>query len=131
MTPVIEIHAPDVAPIDMNRLYDCIASVERVRKSHRRGPCGERGEVQWTEAAWKEETEMPFAMAENPTVCRQMALQRLRSMAWRLRERRIEPTPYLLALTWHCGLSGAILRGFLPVEDRNYAERVCALLRGL
>ena len=127
--PAIVVAAP--LSFDYPRLYDAICQVERVRKSHRRGPCGERGDCQFTAEAWAEETAMPFEMAENPVVCREMGLQRLRKLAWGMRERRIEPTAYLLSLAWHCGPSGAILRGFLPVEDRNYAERVCALLRGL
>lgn len=121
-----------VAPsqgVDYSALYDAIAQVERVRKSHKRGPCGERGDVQWTEAAWSEETSMPFSMAENPTVCREMALQRLRKLSYRLLERHVSPTPYFLALAWHCGINGAILRGFVSQEARSYGERCAALYR--
>jgi hypothetical protein len=129
MTAAVTISVPAFRAVDYGALYSAIASVERVRKSHKRGPFGERGDAQWTLAAWVEETDMPFEMAEDPVVCRELAIQRLRKMAFRLSERRIDPTPYLLALAWHLGLNGAILRGFVSQEGKSYAERVCALYR--
>jgi hypothetical protein len=117
------------ATIDSDRLLACIAEVERVRGSRRRGPVGERGKYQFTRETWESVTAIPFEQAEDDAVSDQVARFYLNKLRYQMLERRIDPTPYLLALAWNCGLTGAILRSFQPIEAKNYAEGVCALYR--
>ena len=132
MTPApCAIHAPLTltAGPDLDRLLAAIAQVERVRGSHRHGPKGERGVLQFKRETWEQFTWLPFDNAENEADCLAVGRIALQHYRFQLLERHIEPTPFLLALAWHCGLNGAILRGFQSQDVKSYAERVCALYR--
>ena len=91
-----------------------------------RKPAGEKrlGLYQFTPAAWAEVSEMPFVRALEPLYADIAARARLRRLRTLLIERRLDASPRMLALAWHMGLSGAILRTFQPNEARDYVERV-------
>jgi hypothetical protein len=81
------------------------------------------GGLQWSKAAWSEETKEEFNKAANRTFSRELAEQRLTKFIRRLHVLGIQPTPYLLALMWNRGWSGALARRKNPDRD-DYGQRV-------
>lgn len=115
---------PSVARIDHVRLLAAIAEVERVRGSHRRGPKGERGKYQFTRKTWESLTSIPFHEAEDDHVSNEVANFYLNKLRYQMIERHINPSVYLMALAWHAGINGAVLKTFQPTEAKSYAVRV-------
>jgi hypothetical protein len=122
-TPIVITVAAQPVP-DMARLLRCIGQVERVRGSHRRGHFGERGKYQFTEATWKSVTSIPFDEAENDQVSDNVARFYLNKLRYQLLERRIDATVYNIAMAFHCGLNGAVLRTFQSQDAKEYCIRV-------
>lgn len=81
------------------------------------------GGLQFTTAAWREETKLPYSDANQKPIARQMAMQRLERQARHLRALDIEPTPYLLGSIWNKGFTGA-LRLRRSGKKCSYGERV-------
>ena len=124
MTPPAITSPASQPAFDLARFLDCLAQVERVRKSHRRGEFGERGKYQFTEETWKSVTVIPFEEAENDATSDKVARFYITKLRYQLLERHFEPTVYMLALAFHRGLNGAILRGFQGQEVKDYCIRV-------
>jgi hypothetical protein len=81
------------------------------------------GGLQWSKATWSEETKEDFKKATDPKFSRELAEQRLNKFIRRLHVLDIRPTPYLLALMWNRGWSGALVRRKNSDRD-DYAQRV-------
>lgn len=124
MTPSA-IHAP--AQYDADRLLDAIACVETGRNDNAVGAHGEISRFQLLPATWESMTDIHPDKARNYRVAHGVALLYLRTLAMDLRRDGYQVTPYLLALCWKCGVSGAILRSFQPKEAKDYAQRVSNL----
>ena len=96
---------PVRADVDLPRLLDCIAQVETGNRPLL-GRHGERGRTQTTTAARVTVRGSPLAY-----------------LAWLERIVR-DPTPYRLALAWHCGPAGMKIAN---ARQRDYAARVVNL----
>lgn len=81
------------------------------------------GGLQFTTAAWREMTSLPYDWAKRRHVARSLAAERLARDARRLRALGIEPTPYLLGMIWNKGFNGALRLQREGVKV-PYAERV-------
>lgn len=81
------------------------------------------GGLQFTAAAWREMTNMPYEWSKRRHVARPIAAERLARDARRLKSLGIEPTPYLMGLVWNKGFNGA-LRLQREGKKVSYAERV-------
>lgn len=81
------------------------------------------GGLQFTTAAWKEMTKLPYDHAKRREVARPIAEERLARDARRLQALGIEPTPYLLGSIWNKGFNGALALKRQRKKD-SYAQRV-------
>lgn len=81
------------------------------------------GGLQFTTAAWGEETKLPYRYANQRYYARLYAVQRLERYARQLHAMGIKPTPQLLGTVWNKGFTGA-LRIHRSGEICNYGERV-------
>jgi hypothetical protein len=83
----------------------------------------EGGGLQWTRAAWFEETREGFYRANQHVFSRNLAAQRLERFIRKLQAMQIPATPYNLALLWNRGWTGGLIRRRNSVRD-DYAQRV-------
>jgi hypothetical protein len=121
--PAIVVTCPALAPFDVDRIAECIRQCERI-PGQPYGKDGERGDFQFKEDTWKEQTELPFSMALNPAVAYAVARARILHIRALLLERRLPVTAFNIAMCWKVGISGAILRKYQTVATRDYCIRV-------
>lgn len=126
MTPPA-IVAPAHLGVDLNRLLDAIAAVESRGDPTAKGRHGERGAHQMLESTWRECTSLPWSYALDPAWESDVARFYLIKLKYQLQERRIEPTPYNLALAWNQGAKAVILAKWLPREVKDRATRISTL----
>jgi hypothetical protein len=88
------------------------------------------GGLQFTAAAWGEETKLPYRYAKEKPHAKAIAVQRLERYARQLRARGIQPTPRLLGTVWNKGYTGA-LRIHRDGTHCEYGERVENLFHDL
>jgi hypothetical protein len=126
MTPSA-IVSPAALPVetpDLDRLLSAIAQVETGSNPSAIGKHQERSAYQLTEAAWKETTDLPWAMALNPPVAAAVARARLVSIRNGLLQEHLQPSVYNMALAWNGGRSRVILQRWEPPKVIAYAIRV-------
>ena len=123
MTPLIVAVAPVQAGPDLDRVADCIKAVEN-RRNHPLGRHGERGAYQLTLAAWQEETDAPFALAENEAFARGIVIARLRHIEGFLRARGIPITCYRLGIAYNAGMTACILGRWINESVKSYGVRL-------
>lgn len=87
---------------DMDKLVRSIETVENSSWD------SAGGGLQFTKAAWAEETKLEYEKAKNRTVARRIAAQRLGKMAHRLEALGIPVTVRLLGSVWNKGFHGAL-----------------------
>ncbi len=87
--------------IDYERLVRAIEERENGRWS------SPGGRACWTIAAWREETSLPFRLAQNRAQSRILMVQRLAKFAARFTRDDIEPTVWRLSTAWYRGYDGS------------------------
>lgn len=93
-----------------------LAAVESGGNPKAIGRAGERSQYQITEAAWREEVDIPFEKAtEDPQVAYWVAIWRVRRIVRDLEHRHAAVTPQAIAHAWN------------PGAPPDYAERVANL----
>ena len=102
---------------DVPRLVRAIEAVENSQWD------SEGGGLQWTKAAWVEETKEDFQKSKNRQFARELAVQRINKFIRRLHTMEIPATPYLLGMMWNRGWNGGLLRRRNTSKD-DYAQRV-------
>lgn len=102
---------------DLARLVNAIEMVENTAWTY------PGGGLQFTVAAWQEETKMPYHYAKNKHYAKLYAAQRLERYARKLHVLGIQPTPCLLGSIWNRGFTGA-MRLYREGQKCSYGERV-------
>lgn len=102
---------------DLRRLVEAIEMAENTSWD------AKGGGLQFTEAAWREETKLPYRYANQKHHAKLIAVQRLERYARKLHALGIEPTPRLLGMVWNKGFTGA-LRLHREGHKCDYGQRV-------
>lgn len=109
---------------DLQRLVEAIEMAENTPWNY------PGGALQFTTAAWQEETKLPYRYANQRYYARLYARQRLERQARQLHALGIEPTPALMGTVWNKGFNGA-LKLHRAGTTCNYGERVENLFHDL
>jgi hypothetical protein len=104
-----------------------IRHVERAPGSRAVGRAGELGPYQFTEAAWRQHTKLPFSCATDPKTAEQVAIKHIAWLGSNLLRHGFEASPYNLALAWNAGLTATVRQQLKP-RHRDYAQRVANLV---
>lgn len=105
---------------------EAIHQLENPRNLTRPGPRGELGAYQFRSATWRMHTSLPFQHALDRKVSDAIAVKHYEWLKRGLEKASVPPTPYMIALAWNGGLSGAI-SGKAPPVAHDYASRAANL----
>lgn len=64
-------------PINNEQLLDAIRIVESGGENHAISPAGAYGPYQFMKATWEDRTDLPFSLASDPIISRQIALKQI------------------------------------------------------
>jgi hypothetical protein len=110
-------------PVDIQIFLRAIRQVESGDNALAIGPVGERSAYQFTRATWERHSSSPFERATHDPLLAELVAQRfLRTIRWKLQQRRLAESVENFAAAWHWG------EGFESKRsESNYAERVSNL----
>ncbi|MEX2044265.1 MAG: hypothetical protein WD941_02860 [Opitutus sp.] len=105
---------------------EAIHQLENPRNVTRPGPRGELGAYQFRSATWRMHTSLPFQHALDRKVSDAIAVKHYEWIKRGLEQASVPVTPYMIALAWNGGLSGAI-NNRAPGVAHDYASRAANL----
>lgn len=112
------------APLDAERILDCIRAVENW-DGRTAGRAGEWGHWQMRPKVWAHYSSVPQVRA-SPQEERRVAREHLAWIRKTLHGQAVKETPYAIALCWTAGTE-TVLRAAASPQKRDYATRARAL----
>lgn len=109
---------------------EAIHQLENPRNVSRPGPHGELGAYQFRSATWRMHTSLPFHHALDRRVADVIAVKHYEWLKRGIEAAGMAATPYMIALAWNGGLSGAV-SGRAPAAAHDYAARAANLAGAL